>query len=161
MAEGRRDLRLRRHRGLRDLRLDFFYTPSSGDSAPFSGIQFAGQDSIIPGNRFYATDGPALSIALYGMEIRFNTDNRIYDNVDIAAGDTMVGNVLKNNVFSGSVFVANDTRWPWWVDVESVGFWEQSYPELVRLGWFGGGWVTRLAGRRPRARRACARVGRA
>jgi hypothetical protein len=65
-------------------------------------------------------------MALYGQEARYNTDNRLYNNVfygtdfsgiEIAeggAGYTMSGNVMKNNSLAGSEFVANDTRWDWW-----------------------------------------------
>ncbi len=105
---------------------DFAYVPSSGDSAPYSGIQFAGQDTIIRRNIFHSTVGPGLSMALYGQEARHNRGNRICHNVfygtdyaglEIARGDTMEDNVLANNIFAKSAFVANDQRWDWWVNV--------------------------------------------
>ncbi len=104
---------------------DFAYVPSSGNASPFSGIQFAGQDTIIRRNRFYDLVGPGIRMAIYGAEARYNTGNRIYHNVfygtdfagvRIAAGNTMSDNVLKNNIFMKSAFVANDTRWNWWVN---------------------------------------------
>ena len=104
---------------------DFAYTPSSGNASPFSGIQYAGQDGIIRRNTFHDTVGPGLRMAIYGTEARHNTGNRVYHNVfygtdfagvTFAAGDTMIDNIFKNNIFMKSVFVANDTRWSWWVD---------------------------------------------
>ncbi len=105
---------------------EFAYVPSSGNHSPYSGIQFAGQDTIVRRNIFHSTVGPGIILALYGQEARHNTGNRIYHNVfygtdfaglDIAQGDSMADNVLVNNIFAGSRFVANDTRWDWWVDV--------------------------------------------
>lgn len=102
---------------------DFAYTPSSGNSSPYAGIQYAGQQGIIRRNRFYDTVGPAIQIAAYDREARHNTDNRIYHNVfygtdyagvEISGGDKVSGNVLMNNIFMNSRFVANDKRWIWW-----------------------------------------------
>lgn len=103
---------------------DFAYTPSSGNASPYAGIQYAGQQGIIRRNRFYDTVGPAIQITTYDREARHNTDNRIYHNVfynsdfagvEISGGDTVFGNVLMNNIFAKSTFVANDRRWSWWV----------------------------------------------
>lgn len=103
----------------------FAYTPSSGNRSPYAGIQYAGQDGIIRNNLFYDTVGPALSMTLYGKEANFNTGNRVYNNVfhktDFAGINlsgsknfSFSGNVIKNNILSGSRFVANDRRWKWW-----------------------------------------------
>lgn len=105
----------------------FDYTPSSGNSSPFAGIQYAGQNGIIRNNVFYDTVGPALDLTLYGGEAEWNTDNRVFHNVfyhsefagiNIAPpGLNLWGNVFKNNVLTGSVFVRNDTRWNWYVEL--------------------------------------------
>lgn len=103
----------------------FAYTASSGNHSPYAGIQYAGQNGIIRNNLFYDTVGPALSLTLYGKEANYNTGNRIYHNVfygtDFAGIDlspskvfAFKDNKILNNVFSKSIFVANDTRWPWW-----------------------------------------------
>ncbi len=103
---------------------DFAYTASSGDSSPYSGIQYAGQQGIIRRNRFYQTVGPALQMTLYSDEARYNTGNRVYHNVfyqtDFAgieisgASYTFADNVFVNNILAESIFVANDTRWSWY-----------------------------------------------
>jgi len=102
----------------------FSYTPSSGNSSAYAGIQYAGQQGIIRFNRFYDTTGPALSMTLYDQEARYNTENRIYHNVfyntsfagvQIVAGDTFHDNIFINNILANSTFVANDRRWSWWV----------------------------------------------
>lgn len=104
---------------------EFAYAPSSGNSSPYSGIQYSAQRSIIRKNIFHGITGPALQMALYGGEARYNTDNRIYHNVffrtDFAgveiSGNTSAvfsGNVFKNNIFTKSIFVPNDTRWSWY-----------------------------------------------
>ena len=103
---------------------DFAFVPSSGNSSPYSGIQYAGQDGIIRRNRFHDLTGPGIRFAIYGKEARHNTSNRIYHNVfyathfagvDIAAGSKMEDNLFLNNIFARSVFAANDRRWRWWV----------------------------------------------
>jgi len=103
----------------------FAYTPSSGNHSPFAGIQYAGQKGIIRNNLFYDTVGPGLDLTLYGKEANYNIGNRVYNNVfygsdfagiNLSASKTysFVDNILKNNILSGSNFVANDTRWSWW-----------------------------------------------
>jgi parallel beta-helix repeat protein len=103
----------------------FAYTPSSGNHSPFAGIQYAGQNGIIRRNVFYETMGPGLDMTLYPDEAKYNTDNRVYNNVFYktefagiclagAGRFTFSGNVLKNNILAQSVFVAHDTRWPWY-----------------------------------------------
>jgi len=103
----------------------FEYTPSSGRRSPYAGIQYAGQDGIIRRNVFHDTTGPELDLTLYGKEANFTTGNRIYNNTFLAsqyAGVSLSGsknfafsdNVLKNNILSGSRFVAHDTRWTWY-----------------------------------------------
>jgi len=100
----------------------FAYAPSSGNHAPFAGIQYAGQEGIIRHNCFYDLQGPGLDLTLYGKEARYNTDNRVYHNVfactafagvALAGGEKFSGNVFKNNVLAFSRFVPNDTRWKW------------------------------------------------
>jgi parallel beta-helix repeat protein len=106
----------------------FAYVPSSGNSSPYSGIQYAGQKGIIRNNLFYDTVGPSLDMTLYGKEAAYNTGNRIYNNVfygsDFAGislsaskNFTFADNILKNNILTESNFVANDTRWPWWTNM--------------------------------------------
>jgi parallel beta-helix repeat protein len=103
----------------------FAYTPSSGNRSPYAGIQYAGQDGILRRNIFYDTVGPGLDLSLYPEEARFNTGNRVYNNVFYKteyAGISLAGqgkyafsdNVLKNNILAQSAFVAHDTRWPWY-----------------------------------------------
>jgi hypothetical protein len=103
----------------------FAKTASSGDHSPFAGIQYAGQHGIIRRNVFYETIGPALDFTLYPDEARYNYNNHAYHNVfhkTDFAGITLPGtgsftfhdNVIRNNILLGSVFVANDTRWPWY-----------------------------------------------
>ena len=103
----------------------FAYTPSSGNASPYAGIQYAGQEGIIRQNVFYSTVGPALDLTLYSDEARYNTHNRVYNNDFYAtsfAGLSMAGgtsysfldNVIKNNILTKSIFVANDTRWSWY-----------------------------------------------
>ena len=106
---------------------DFAYTPSSGDSSPYAGIQYAGQEGIIRRNRFYDTVGPGLSMTLYPDEAKHNKGNRVYHNVfhgSDFAGIEISGsqdyafedNVFKNNILAGSRFVANDRRWSWYTE---------------------------------------------
>jgi parallel beta-helix repeat protein len=106
---------------------DFAFTASSGNSSPYSGIQYAGQQGVIRYNRFYNTIGPGLQMTNYSGEAEYNTDNRIYNNVfyktDFAGVElsgsssyAFSGNIFINNIFSKSIFVANDTRWDWYVD---------------------------------------------
>ncbi len=104
---------------------EFAFTPSSGNASPFSGIQYAGQDGILRNNTFHDTIGPGLRMAIYGAEAQYNTGNRIYHNVFygtdyagvfIEQGGNFSNNSFKNNIFMKSIFVANDTRWSWWVN---------------------------------------------
>ena len=105
---------------------EFALTGNSGDASPYAGIQFAGQETIIRRNVFHHTIGPALDLTLYSAEAEINTNNRIAHNVfarsdfagvSVARGATLEDNVFKNNVLSGSRFVANDTRWRWYTEV--------------------------------------------
>jgi len=102
----------------------FAYTPSSGNHAPYAGIQYAGQNGIIRNNLFYDTVGPGLELTLYGKEANHNTQNRLYNNVfygchygglrlSAAKRFAFSGNIIKNNILAQSVFVASDTRWRW------------------------------------------------
>jgi len=110
----------------------FAKTPSSGNSSPYAGIQFAGQNCIIRNNQFYETVGPALDLTIYYNEARYNHSNRIYNNVfyktdfagislTSAAAYTyfVYDNVFKNNILANSIFVANDTRWSFYTGVLS------------------------------------------
>lgn len=103
---------------------EFAYTPSSGNRSPYSGIQYAGQSGIIRNNLFHSTTGPGLRMAIYGTEANYNNDNRIVQNtfvgtnfsgIDFDPGASMSGNIFKNNILADSSFVANDSRWNWWV----------------------------------------------
>ena len=108
---------------------DFSYVPSSGNKSPFSGIQYAGQQGIIRKNRFYDSQGPGLRLTIYGNEAQHNWGNRIYNNVFLNSGYAGVriggadaalkfeDNIFKNNIFAGSRFVANDTRWTLYTEV--------------------------------------------
>ncbi|MCX6880611.1 MAG: right-handed parallel beta-helix repeat-containing protein [Verrucomicrobia bacterium] len=101
----------------------FAKTGNYGLGAVWAGIQFAGQKCIIRNNRFYNTIGPGLSFAIYGGEASYNYGNRVYHNVfdqtDFAGialpnnwqGYAFYDNIIKNNILTNSVFVANDTRW--------------------------------------------------
>jgi parallel beta-helix repeat protein len=108
----------------------FAFTPSSGSSSPYAGIQYSAQQGIIRRNIFRDTVGPGLDLTLYSNEARFNTDNRVYHNVfyktsfaglSIAqtSSYTFSGNVIKNNVLYKSQFVANDRRWRWYTQTLS------------------------------------------
>lgn len=101
----------------------FNFTPSSGNASPYAGIQYAAQQGIIRRNVFHDTIGPALDLTIYADEAMFNTDNRVYHNVfygssfagvSLADGAAFAGNVFQNNILTGGVFVANDTRWTWY-----------------------------------------------
>ena len=103
----------------------FAYTPSSGRRSPFAGIQYCAQNGIIRRNVFHSTVGPALDLTLYGGEATVNTDNRVYHNVfhgTAFAGMGLSspgryafsGNLITNNIFAESFFVANDSRWGWY-----------------------------------------------
>jgi len=103
----------------------FAKTASSGNASPYAGIQFAGQRCIIRKNVFYETIGPALDLTYYADEALYNYENRIYHNVfygtdfagiTIADATALHDNVFKNNILAKSIFVANDTRWPWYTD---------------------------------------------
>ncbi len=105
---------------------EFAFTPSSGNSSPYAGIQYAGQQGIIRDNLFHHTTGPGLSMTLYGGEATRNWGNRVYHNVffrTALAGIALAGenssyvfrdNQFKNNILAESIFVANDTRWSWY-----------------------------------------------
>ncbi len=105
----------------------FEYTASSGNSSPYAGIQYSAQKGIIRRNWFYDTIGPGIELTLYPQEARYNTDARIYQNVFYGthfagvaiarpSSNAFSGHIFKNNVFCKSVFAANDTRWPWFVN---------------------------------------------
>ncbi len=106
----------------------FAYTPSSGDASPYAGIQYAGQKGIIRRNFFYDTTGPALDMGCGGTEEPYDTDNRLYHNVfygtDFAGvafnqfGGTLSGNLFKNNILYKSIFVRNDFRWDWYIELD-------------------------------------------
>ncbi|MCX5685135.1 MAG: Ig-like domain-containing protein, partial [Planctomycetota bacterium] len=107
---------------------EFDFTPSSGNSSPYAGIQFAGQETVVRFNRFHDTTGPAIDLTLYSSEAMYDTHNRIYNNVFYStrfAGihvtwptdGTLFDNIIKNNILSHSTFVANDTRWSWYTTI--------------------------------------------
>ncbi|MCP4609812.1 MAG: PKD domain-containing protein [Planctomycetes bacterium] len=103
----------------------FAKTASSGNHSSFAGIQYAGQHGIIRQNIFYETIGPAFNFTLYSSEAMYNYENRLYNNVfyksDFAGisisgsqSYTFHGNIMKNNIFLQSNFVANDKRSIWY-----------------------------------------------
>ena len=106
----------------------FAFTASSGDASPYAGIQYAGQNAIIRRNAFYDTTGPALDMGSGGTEEPYDTDNRIYNNVFYAThfagiafnpfGGTLSGNLFQNNILLKSIFVRNDMRWDWYIELE-------------------------------------------
>ena len=109
-------------------RNEFAWTASSGNASPYAGIQYAGQEGIIRLNIFHSTIGPALDLTLYSNEARYNTHNRIYNNVfqessfagiNISGSTsyTFLDNIMRNNILANSIFVANDTRWTWYTQV--------------------------------------------
>lgn len=112
---------------------DFAYVAPQYDHSPFSGIQYAAQEGIIRFNRFYDNVGPAMSLSIYSSEALYDYSNRLYNNVmhhsnfagiaacstltAAASGGTCYDNIAKNNATTGSVFVANDSRWDVYRDV--------------------------------------------
>jgi len=99
----------------------FAYTPSSGDSSPYAGIQYAAQNGIIRNNVFYECTGPALGLTIYSDEALNNYSNRIYHNVFYdnkhgainVSGSTMgtfFDQKIKNNIFYKNKFIQNDMR---------------------------------------------------
>src|SRR4030095_5636014 len=105
----------------------FTFTPSSGDNSPFAGIQYSAQQGILRRNVFRDTVGRGLDLTVYSDEPKFTTANRVYHTVfyktDFAGvstsgggGFTFSGNLFQNNVLYRSQFVANDTRWEWYVN---------------------------------------------
>ncbi len=103
----------------------FAFTPSSGNSSPYAGIQYAAQFGIIRNNKFYNHIGPPIGLTIYGGEAENNYGNRIYHNVfynnklgaiDIS-GSTASGfsdQKLKNNILYQNEFIQNDFRWDWY-----------------------------------------------
>ncbi len=116
----------------------FAFTPSSGDSSPYSGIQYAGQYGIIRNNLFYDMTGPGLSLSIYGGEASYCYENRIYNNVfhdnrlgaigapeEVTAApgaippDVIFSNQkIVNNIFYENEFALNDTRWEWYEELK-------------------------------------------
>ncbi len=109
----------------------FAFVPSSGDSSPYSGIQFAGQYCIIRNNIFYECVGPAIQFALYGGEANNNYGNRMshnvfYDNelgaIQIAglnSGAEFFDQKIKNNILYKNKFTQNDFRWSWYAELNN------------------------------------------
>ncbi len=108
----------------------FAYTASSGDSSPYSGIQYAGQNGIIRNNVFYECVGPPLSLTIYSDEAQYNYSNRIshnvfYDNdfggLDISGSDgqNFSDQQIKNNIFYKNQFIQNDSRWSWFEELDN------------------------------------------
>ena len=106
----------------------FAYTPSSGDSSPYAGIQYAAQNGIIRNNIFYECVGPPFDFTLYGGEAKYNYGNRVYHNVfydNDFGGVSITGNTsytfgdqkVKNNLFYKNRFVQNDMRWSWYAEL--------------------------------------------
>ncbi len=107
----------------------FAFTPSSGNSSPYAGIQYAGQFGIIRNNIFYDNTGPPIGLTIYGGEAENNYSNRIYNNVFYAnklgaldiSGSSSSGfrdQQIKNNIFFKNKFVQNDFRWSWYTTLD-------------------------------------------
>jgi len=107
----------------------FAYTPSSGDTSPYAGIQYAGQNGIIRNNIFYDCTGPGLSLTLYGGEASFNYGNRLFNNVfynnelsgiEISGSEdySFANQKLTNNIFYKNTFTQNDMRWSWYAELD-------------------------------------------
>lgn len=107
----------------------FAYTPASGSSAPYSGLQYAAQNGVIRNNTFYNITGPGIEIASYSEEAEFTTDNRIYNNVfyqnhfggvRVSTNEShqLDNNVVKNNIFYNNDFVDNDGRFNSWAQLD-------------------------------------------
>jgi len=108
----------------------FAYVPPHIDHSPYSGIQFAGQRSIIRNNIFYDNTGPGLQMTLYTFaEAHYNIENRIYNNVfynNSFGGISITGsqsyefydNIFKNNILLLNDFDAHDDRWTWYRELD-------------------------------------------
>ncbi len=108
----------------------FAYTPSSGNSSPYAGIQYAGQNGILRNNTFYECTGPALSLTYYSGEAEYNYGNKIYHNVfyDNKLGALEISGTsspnftkqrFKNNILYKNLFIQNDMRWSWYVELNN------------------------------------------
>ncbi len=108
----------------------FAYTPFSGNSSPYAGIQYAGQHGIIRFNVFYECVGPPVSLTVYGREAENNYGNRICHNVfynNKQGGINISGStsanfddqVLKNNIWYKNTFVQTDMRWDWYAELNN------------------------------------------
>ncbi len=108
----------------------FAYTPSSGNSSPYAGIQYAGQYGILRNNIFYECVGPALGLTIYSGEAENNYGNRIYHNVFYnnklgafnISGSTASGfydQKIKNNILYENEFIQNDFRWNWYAELDN------------------------------------------
>lgn len=105
---------------------DFGAVPDAGGQAPYSHIQYSAQQGIVRRNRFFDSKGSGLQMTIYDYEARYNTGNRVYNNVFYAidtgaiaidAGSDFKDNVFKNNILAGSHFVAHDGRFAWYRDL--------------------------------------------
>ncbi|MBA1443488.1 MAG: right-handed parallel beta-helix repeat-containing protein [Gammaproteobacteria bacterium] len=88
-------------------RTDYYYSTSGGN-----GIQYAGQNGIIRQNVFYANNS-GLGMQNYSQEARFNTHNRVYNNVfhknlcgGITTMDSSVGG-FEDNLFANNILNRN------------------------------------------------------
>ncbi len=84
-----------------------YYSTSGGN-----GIQYAGQNGIIRQNVFYANNS-GLGMQNYSQEARFNTHNRVYNNVfhknlcgGITTMDSSVGG-FEDNLFANNILNKN------------------------------------------------------
>lgn len=84
-----------------------YYSTSGGN-----GIQYAGQNGIIRQNVFYANN-TGLGMQNYSQEARFNTHNRVYNNVfhknlcgGITTMDSSVGG-FEDNLFANNILNKN------------------------------------------------------
>nr|AHN98032.1 fibronectin [uncultured bacterium lac193] len=91
----------------------FRRTGQAAPSAPYNGIQYAGQQGIIRRNVFHGNTGTSISMTIYANEARYNYGNRIYHNtmfgghhaaLDLAgSGGTFSDNKLMNNIMVGTI----------------------------------------------------------
>jgi len=107
----------------------FAYTPASGISAPYGGLQYAAQNGVIRNNTFYNITGPGIEIASYSDEAEFTTGNRIYNNVfyknhfggmRVSTNEShqLEDNLVKNNIFYNNDFEDNDGRFNSWAQLD-------------------------------------------
>jgi len=117
----------------------FDYTPPHWDASPYSGIQYAGQNSIIRRNIFYDEYGPGFRLGLWtgGLdpaEAARNYGNRIYNNVfhNCGQGGVLISgvtsfeinfsdNIFKNNILWMNTYINQFSGEPWLDELDGKG----------------------------------------